>query len=681
MLVTLGLNVDGLAGGARKTEQSFKRIRDDADRTAKELDFRGKQAASFFSQIRNQFVGLLAAFTAGAGLTHFAEAITNIDAAAGRMAKNIGVSSDELTAWQGVAERSGGSAEGITQSMFGLTQQFQQLALTGQSAVVPYFRAVGVMIADTNGKMRPMRDILLDLADKFSHMSAAEAQALGAGMGIDQGTINVLMKGRDAVRALLAEQEKLGHATEADTKAAIARQAAWAALVQTSEDLGRKIMTTLTPAILQVTKYLTQLGEWARQHQPLVMAIFVGLATTITALTIALLAPLAELIAIAAAIGAAIGLIAFLFDDWKTFTEGGKAAFGDFWTFMMKAWNDINAIVEPILKSLGTVFGDVVTTLKDYLTFLKALFFGTGDEIRAAWGKVWEDIKKEFFDLIDLIKTAGPIVAEAFKSAFSAAFNWVEDRAYAIWNAITHRHDTPPNRAGSSAAPDAGGAPGGGGGANLPGASGNAQDDIDKLMKMGWTRQQAAGIAASIQRESSGNPNAIGDNGNAYGLFQWHKDRQAAFAAWAGHDIRQSTRDEQLAFINYELIQGNERAAGSKLRAVNDARAAGEIVSSEDERPADRLGEMQKRGDLASHLFAGIPADSGLTTGTTPTAVAAASTTNNGGNTSTSTHEVNVNGDINIHTQASDAQGIAGDIGKALEKYSIVPQANTGLDN
>lgn len=46
---------------------------------------------------------------------------------------------------------------------------------------------------------------------------------------------------------------------------------------------------------------------------------------------------------------------------------------------------------------------------------------------------------------------------------------------------------------------------------------------------------------------------------------------------------------------------------------------------------------------------------------------------------STSTSETNINGPININTQATDSQGIVASIGSELSKYSFVPQANTGL--
>ncbi|SEP57323.1 hypothetical protein SAMN03159444_00090 [Pseudomonas sp. NFACC02] len=122
---------------------------------------------------------------------------------------------------------------------------------------------------------------------------------------------------------------------------------------------------------------------------------------------------------------------------------------------------------------------------------------------------------------------------------------------------------------------------------------------IDFFRQKGWTEEQAKGIAANIQTESGFKSDAVGDGGQAYGLAQWHKDRQDNFTKFSGKDIRKSTGAEQLEFINHELTKGREKSAGEKLRLTSSAEEAASIVSTEYERPADRSGEAQRRGELA----------------------------------------------------------------------------------
>lgn len=149
------------------------------------------------------------------------------------------------------------------------------------------------------------------------------------------------------------------------------------------------------------------------------------------------------------------------------------------------------------------------------------------------------------------------------------------------------------------------GSGGGGGGiadstANMKGSA-KATYAMTKLMQMGWTKEQAAGVAANLHRESGFKTDIVGDGGKAYGIGQWHPDRQANFAKKFGHSIKGSTLDEQLQFVDYEL-KSTEKGAGDKLKNARTAREAGGIVSKFYERPRDRESEAAGRGGHAEQL-------------------------------------------------------------------------------
>jgi len=116
-----------------------------------------------------------------------------------------------------------------------------------------------------------------------------------------------------------------------------------------------------------------------------------------------------------------------------------------------------------------------------------------------------------------------------------------------------------------------------------------------------WGDPQAAGLIANIEAESSFRQDAVGDGGLAFGLCQWHGDRQANFQRKFGHNIRASTFEEQLEFIDFELgPQGTETRAGNLLKTAQSAEQAGEIVSIHYERPSDPDGHVSRhRGQRA----------------------------------------------------------------------------------
>lgn len=98
--------------------------------------------------------------------------------------------------------------------------------------------------------------------------------------------------------------------------------------------------------------------------------------------------------------------------------------------------------------------------------------------------------------------------------------------------------------------------------------------------KKGWSHEQAAGLAANLGVESGFKAGAVGDNGKAYGIAQWHPDRQRAFAAFAGHDIRGATLEEQLAFVHHELTAGANRRAATAQTLAGASGAAGAVPSA-----------------------------------------------------------------------------------------------------
>lgn len=80
-----------------------------------------------------------------------------------------------------------------------------------------------------------------------------------------------------------------------------------------------------------------------------------------------------------------------------------------------------------------------------------------------------------------------------------------------------------------------------------------AQAAYDYFRSQGRSRTEALGMVANIDRESQFLPDNVGDNGSAYGIGQWHPDRQKLFEQHMGKNIRDSTFAEQLQFYDWEL--------------------------------------------------------------------------------------------------------------------------------
>lgn len=249
----------GAVAAGKGLEESLGRSQQATQRGLKQGTEVGRQASLQFSKFRTEVAALFTILATGGGLQKFIRDVANTEANTGRLAKNIGMSTSELNAWQEAAIRNGGTADATGQSLLGLTNEFQNLAMGKGSAALPFFRNLGIAISDANGDMRPMSDILLDLSDKFKNMSPQRANAFGAALGLDQGTITLLRQGREAVKAYLAEAKRIGVISDADAAAGIKFQQNLANFEQAIRNLGRAIGNDLMPIF---ESYMTEVTDW-----------------------------------------------------------------------------------------------------------------------------------------------------------------------------------------------------------------------------------------------------------------------------------------------------------------------------------------------------------------------------------------------------------------------------------
>lgn len=179
------------------------------------------------------------------------------------------------------------------------------------------------------------------------------------------------------------------------------------------------------------------------------------------------------------------------------------------------------------------------------------------------------------------------------------------------------------------------------------------EQDLAFWQSQGYSREQASAWVAAAQAESGGNPNAIGDGGQARGLFQWHPDRQAAILRGTGIDVTTASYDDQLKAAAWEAEQ---RGDAARIKSAKTAAEAAAIHTQYFERPTDVTGESIRRGQYALDIAQNTPFSS----------------VSGGSNKSISVKT----GDIHVYSQASDATGIAKDTASELEKQINLAIAN-----
>lgn len=238
----------GLIDTKKKTETVGKNIAAD-----------GKKGAEFFGQLEKAALKFFAVLTTGRGLADFTRTVIATGATFDRMSKNLGTGADTLSRWAGAVRQSGGTTEGFLGTMQGLSQSLTELKLTGNTGILPYLQALGVSVADTNGKAKPLEQILGDIGDKLNKLpNRQDAFNIGRNLGIDDGTINLLLKGRSEVEKLLASQKAY---SAADAESARKAQERWEGVQLRIERITQKLVIDLIPAFERLSDKMEDLAN------------------------------------------------------------------------------------------------------------------------------------------------------------------------------------------------------------------------------------------------------------------------------------------------------------------------------------------------------------------------------------------------------------------------------------
>lgn len=322
LLVTLGLKADDFHKEKKKVETG--------------LDELGKSAAKFLAIIGGTYE-----------IKRFIQGQIEANSALERFSKNLDESANSISAWSNAAEVAGGSGKELQGTMDMLSKAQTELRLTGQSALIPYLSALGVSLATAGGQAKPVSDILLDLSDRFGRMNRTTANNMGRMMGIDQGTMQLLLKGRAEVELYLKRQKEYNAVTDAQAAEAEKLRMAMVLTQQGFEAFGRTLLQDVAPYLEKVLQLFQDFGDWCKNNKTLVEAFLTIIAVGITAITVAaipLSATVAAFVALAAAMAAA-------WQDYQVWKNGGDSLFnwGPAINLTVNAFERLRAILSDVL--------------------------------------------------------------------------------------------------------------------------------------------------------------------------------------------------------------------------------------------------------------------------------------------------------------------------------------------
>lgn len=483
LFLELGIDSSKFSGEAAKAEKQYDRLErsvtkvEKAEKTAakttkESAEARRKsvvdtQKADVSMQVLlktvNASIKGFAAFTGlllgASGLSKLALDAAKANRELDTTAKNLGMARKELSAWQGAAEMAGESANGMSGYMKTLSGDMQSLIMMGDTSVLPYFNALGVSLLDSTGKARKLDDVMLDLADRFSTMDRKQAYTLAQQMGIDDGTFNTLSRGRAEMERMLEIQRDMYHSSEADIENSRKLAEARAVLNARWEILKLMIGNALIPVLTTLTEIVSGFVGFLVKHEHVTKGVFLGIATAIgvflipmlmtaTAAVFAFIAPFTPLIAAVVGLGAAFGL---LYDDYKTWAEGGKSLFdwGKFTSYINSSKVSTDSLGKSFiyLTTGYTSWSEAANGMLDWMR-LKGFIDGNTVSVGSLMNG-FKNLASELSDglmpyLMDIVEIFNRLkegdfsgAGEAVKVAFNRRWEAVKSFAGGAWDRIT----------------------------------------------------------------------------------------------------------------------------------------------------------------------------------------------------------------------------------------------------
>lgn len=358
------------------TEKASKKSEKANDELTKKQQNAIEQMAKMgqeLTKVTKELTKFFSVIIGSTGLFKLANDAARANIEVSKLSGQLGMNTRSITDWRNAAGAFGGSAEGMTASLTGIKQAMNGLVMFGDASMLPYFNALGVNVVDTAGKVRQIDDVMLDLADAFQKMPRDQAYTIGKKMGFDDGTINALVSGRKELQEILAIQKQMYHSDEkaiAQSKELTKQQAILNAHWQSMKQL---VGDALTPILIGLVKVVNGFFEFLQRHEKVIKAVFrtaaiiIGMLLIPTLLSagralLGFIAPFTPLIRIFGLLGAAISPVTIaitalaaafvlLYDDYKTWSEGGKSLFN--WSAFVNGIEKCKLFVESLSDAFG----------------------------------------------------------------------------------------------------------------------------------------------------------------------------------------------------------------------------------------------------------------------------------------------------------------------------------------
>ncbi|MDF3169532.1 MAG: hypothetical protein E5X23_09425 [Mesorhizobium sp.] len=192
--------------------------------------------------------------------------LTNADASLGRFASSLGESPQRIAAWEHAAERFGGSADATASTLERVNKQLYNLNKNGEALPREFSQLqawTGMRIDPNHGLDRYLSDVAAAL-QRLHQIDAGAAHNVAQALGIDPATEQLMYKMGRNIDDYLGRLEKSLSPTNEAIQSAQKLQASWAELLQHLIALANAIYDKLGPVLVEAADKMT---AWIEKNQ------------------------------------------------------------------------------------------------------------------------------------------------------------------------------------------------------------------------------------------------------------------------------------------------------------------------------------------------------------------------------------------------------------------------------
>lgn len=260
LVLEFGLDPTTFTKGQRESLDQLRTFEREAEKVGTRAEAQARKTVDLMATFRTFSLGAIGGLVSGTAVKKIIDDISQVDAAVGRSALTFNMSAREVSAWEGAVGQAGGQVGSMRATLGGLTSDMNKFMLTGQGTLSSVLRPLGVDMFDANKQLKDAGQLILEIAGALDEKGldpARRAAFLSMLPGMNEGSLNLLMKSRREIEDYLRISREIGGTTAESAEQAQKYERAISNLGRAFENLKRAVAIKAEPGATGVANIMT----------------------------------------------------------------------------------------------------------------------------------------------------------------------------------------------------------------------------------------------------------------------------------------------------------------------------------------------------------------------------------------------------------------------------------------